>query len=136
MLAALEYLSVSGLKPTVAGLPCPPRDAGGARGERGAGADERRSSHHGGQRRAASPATRDRARAADTPVRRLLMLQGLARPLRIVSLMSYPGAAVAVAQRPRARDAIRVVFAAPRSALARAAGLYASALSPQRVDAS
>ena len=31
MLAALEYLSVSGLKPTVAGMPCPPSDAGGAR---------------------------------------------------------------------------------------------------------
>jgi hypothetical protein len=68
---------------------------------------------------------------ADTAVRRLLMLQGLSRPQRIVSEMRYPATSVAVTS-ARAADAIRVVFAAPRSGLARVAGLYASALSPQQ----
>ena len=43
--------------------------------------------------------------------------------------MSYPGAAATVTS-DKAAEAIRVEFAAPRSALARVAGLYGSALSP------
>ncbi len=43
--------------------------------------------------------------------------------------MSYPGAAAAVTS-AKVAGAIKVAFAAPRSALARIAGLYGSALSP------
>jgi len=67
--------------------------------------------------------------AADTLVRRLLMLQGLSRPRKIISAMSYPGAATTVTS-SQSSGTIRVVFAAPRSALARIAGLSSSVLSP------
>ena len=106
VLALLEYLSVSGLKPTVGGLPCAPADAGGAGGER-VGADERRcrvritavngvpiAGHQGS------------GSIADITVRKLLMLQGSARPLRIVSLLQLPGRARSPSPAPTARGAI------------------------------
>jgi hypothetical protein len=66
---------------------------------------------------------------ADTAVRKLLMLEGAARPREIVSLMSYPGAAGALV-RPSARSAIHVAFAPPGAAHgARAIG---SALTPEQ----
>ncbi len=128
VLAALEYLSVSGLKPTVSGLACSPSTPLAQASNAAAGASSESvaitavngvavAGHQG-------PGT-----VADTMVRKLLMLQGLSRPRRIVSEMSYPGAAGAVTS-PSARSAIRVVFATPSSGLARIAGLYASALAP------
>ncbi len=130
VLAALEYLSVSGLKPAVAGMPCPPSTPAALASNTNAGtAIEAISITAVGGIPVAghqSPGS-----VADTAVRRLLMLQGLSRPRRIVSQMRYPSTSVAVAD-PRAAAAIRVVFAAPRSGLARVAGLYASALSPQQ----
>jgi len=130
VLAALEYLSVSGLKPAVAGMPCPPATPAALASNATAGnaIDAISISALGGVPVAGhqSPGS-----TADTAVRRLLMLQGLARPQRIVSQMRYPNAAVTVTS-ARAADAIRVVFASPRSALARVAGLYASALAPQQ----
>ena len=128
VLAALEYLSVSGLRPTVGGLACAPSTPAALAANAGAGAGGESititavngvpvAGHQG-------PGT-----AADTLVRRLLMLQGLSRPRKIVSAMSYPGAAAAITS-DKAAEAIRVAFAAPRSALARVAGLYSSALSP------
>jgi murein DD-endopeptidase MepM/ murein hydrolase activator NlpD len=137
VLAMLEYLSVSGLRPTVSGLPCtgstpavaaayaPASDSSEAveitavngipiAGHQGAGS------------------------IADETVRKLLMLQGLSRPQRILSLMSYPGAAAALAS-PSAADAIHVAFAALPLAgaggtgggeSAHAAALSASALTP------
>ncbi len=128
VLAALEYLSVSGLRPTVAGLPCPPATPAALAANAGPGTSSESISITavngvpvaGHQ----SPGS-----AADALVRRLLMLQGLSRPHRIVSDMSYPGAAAAVTS-AKAAGAIKVAFAAPRSALARIAGLYGSALSP------
>jgi hypothetical protein len=130
VLAALEYLSVSGLKPTVAGMPCPPATPAALAANTNAGQTINAMSITavgdvpvaGNQLPGSS---------ADTAVRRLLMLQGLARPQRILSGMSYPSTAVAV-KSARAGAAIRVVFAAPRSGLARVAGIYASALSPQQ----
>jgi hypothetical protein len=62
-------------------------------------------------------------------VRKLLMLQGLARPQQIVSLMSYPGAAGALT-RPSAASAIHVAFGSPGSGLAHAASLADSGLTP------
>jgi murein DD-endopeptidase MepM/ murein hydrolase activator NlpD len=128
VLAALEYLSVSGLRPTVAGLACAPATPAALAANAGVATSSESiaitaidgvpvAGHQG-------PGT-----AADTLVRRLLMLQGLSRPRRIVSEMSYPGAAATVTS-AKATDAILVVFAAPRSALARVAGLDSSALSP------
>jgi hypothetical protein len=107
LLATLEFLSVSGLKPTVSGLRCtgaapaaegnaPARSSGDVvnivavngipiAGHQGPGS------------------------IADTTVRKLLTLQGASRPRRIVSSMSYPGAAGALAE-PSARDDIRISF--------------------------
>jgi hypothetical protein len=128
VLAMLEYLAVSELKPTVSGLPC----AGSTPAALAANAPASASTEsvsitavngvpvagHQGQ-----------GTLADETVRKLLMLQGLARPRRIVSLMSYPAATVAFAS-PRAADAIRVSFAAPTGKTARAASLLAAGLTP------
>jgi murein DD-endopeptidase MepM/ murein hydrolase activator NlpD len=128
VLAALEYLSVSGLRPTVGGLACAPATPAALAANAAAAASSESvtitavnavpvAGHQG------------TGSAAETLVRRLLMLQGLSRPRRIVSDMSFPGAAAAVTS-AKAAGAIRVSFAAPRTALARVAGLYGSALSP------
>jgi hypothetical protein len=67
---------------------------------------------------------------ADTTVRKLLMLQGVSRPRRIVSLMSYPGAAGALAE-PYARDDIRISFSSlPATGLAHTAGVLGQTLTP------
>ncbi|HXD54339.1 MAG TPA: lytic murein transglycosylase [Solirubrobacteraceae bacterium] len=128
VLAALEYLSVSGLRPTVGGLSCPPATPAALASNAAAGTTDETieiTAVNGvpvaGHQSAGS--------AADTLVRRLLMLQGLSRPHRIVSDMSYPGAAATVTS-AKAVAAIRVQFAAPRGGLARIAGLYGTALSP------
>ncbi len=114
VLAMLEYLSVSGLRPTVSGLPCAGSTPAAAAAYAPASASSEDveitavngipiAGHQG-------PGS-----IADETVRKLLMLQGLSRPQRIVSLMSYPGAAAALAS-PSAADAIHVAFAALRAA--------------------
>jgi murein DD-endopeptidase MepM/ murein hydrolase activator NlpD len=128
VLALLEYLSVSGLRPTASGLPC----AGSTPAAAAAYAPASASSvdvditaingvpiagHQG-------PGS-----LADETVRKLLMLQGLARPQRILSLMSYPGAAAAI-DSPNAADAIHVAFAALGTQSAHTAALSASGLTP------
>jgi hypothetical protein len=128
VLAMLEYLSVSGLRPTVSGLPCAARTlaalAANAPAKAGAEAVDITAvngipiaGHQG-------PGS-----IADTTVRKLLMLQGLARPQRILSLMSYPGAAAALVS-PSARDAIHVAFGTLGAGGARSAALSASGLTP------
>ncbi|HEY4450032.1 MAG TPA: lytic murein transglycosylase [Solirubrobacteraceae bacterium] len=127
VLTMLEYLSVSGLKPTVAGLPCSGSTPAALAANPAASASSTAvlitavngipvAGHQGA------------GSITDFAVRKLLGLQGLARPRRILSALSYPGTTVALAG-PSARDAIRVAFAAEGSAVARAAGLDA-ALSP------
>jgi hypothetical protein len=124
VLAALEYLSVSGLKPTVAGLRCNHSSAAVAIANAPATADAYAISitavndvpiaGHQGQ-----------GSIADATVRKLLMLQGISRPRRIVSLESYPGAPVAVAN-PSARTALALTFSAPSGAAQAAAGASSS----------
>ncbi|HTC71264.1 MAG TPA: lytic murein transglycosylase [Solirubrobacteraceae bacterium] len=128
VLAMLEYLSVSGLRPTVSGLPCAAQTPAALAANAPAGASAAAvqitavngvpvAGHQGA------------GSIADTTVRKLLMLQGLARPKRIVSLMSYPGAAAAQTS-PHAGDAIHVSFAALGAGGAGAAAQSASGLSP------
>jgi murein DD-endopeptidase MepM/ murein hydrolase activator NlpD len=125
VLAMLEYLSVSGLNPTVSGLRCNGTTpaALAANVPAGASTDAVDISAVNGIPIAGH---QGQGSIADTTVRKLLMLQGLSRPSRILSLLSYPGAAIAVAS-PRSRAAIRVSFGAPGAALA--AGLLNSSLS-------
>ncbi len=121
VLAMLEYLSVSGLKPTVAGMPCV--SAGAGDGAEVASAKITAigavpvAGHQG-------PGT-----LADTLVRRLLMLQGATRPLRIVSGMSYPGSPAALKSASGA-DAIRVLYTSAGGTLARVATAGTAVLSP------
>ncbi|MHB8234169.1 MAG: lytic murein transglycosylase [Solirubrobacteraceae bacterium] len=128
VLAALEYLSVSGLKPSVSGLKCNAPASVAAIASLPASADTYSvsitaingipiSAHQG------------QGSIADSTVRKLLMLQGISRPQRIVSLLSYPGAPVAIAS-PGARNAIRVAFSAPSKGAAQVASGLGSSLSP------
>jgi murein DD-endopeptidase MepM/ murein hydrolase activator NlpD len=128
VLAMLEYLSVSGLRPTASGLPCAgstpaaaaayaPASVGSVDVDITAVNGVPIAGHQG-------PGS-----LADETVRKLLMLQGLARPQRILSLMSYPGAAAAIDSR-RAAGAIHVAFAALGTESAHAAALSASGLTP------
>jgi hypothetical protein len=106
VLAALEYLSVSGLKPTVAGLRC----AGTAPASEGnTPASARETIEITAVNGIAIAGHQGPGSIADTTIRKLLMLQGLNRPQRIVSLFSIPGAASTLAK-PSARDYIRVTF--------------------------
>jgi len=128
VLAMLEYLSVSGLKPTVSGLKCPSSTSAAV------AANVRVSSSNGAVNITAIdgiPISQHQGAGsiADNAVRRLLMLQGAARPQRIVSLMSYPGSAGAFAS-PKARDAIKVRFSALSRAGAVAARASSSVLTP------
>jgi hypothetical protein len=129
-LAALEYLSVSGFKPTVGGLPCSPATPA-ALASNASAATTSQTIEITAVDGVSVAGHQQPGGRVDTMVRRLLMLQGLARPRRIVSQLSYPGAAGTVTS-ARAANAIRVVFAAPRSTFARVAGLYASALAPEQ----
>ncbi len=128
VLATLEYLSVSGLRPTASGLPCAGSTPAAAASYAPASASSQAvditavngvpvAGHQG-------PGS-----LADETVRKLLMLQGLARPQRILSLMSYPGAAATI-DSPNAADAIHVAFAALGTQSAHAAALSASGLTP------
>ena len=65
---------------------------------------------------------------ADITVRKLLTMQGVAKPERIVSQMSYPGSANAFTE-PHATD-IGVSFSPAGGSLAHSAGAFGSALSP------
>jgi hypothetical protein len=128
VLAMLEYLSVSGLRPTVGGLACAPATPAAQAANAGAAttSDAVTITAVNGIPVAGHQTP---GSVADTTVRKLLMLQGVSRPRRIASMMSYPGSPGAVTT-TAAANAIQVAFAAPRSGLARIAGLYSSALTP------
>ncbi len=128
VLAMLEYLSVSGLRPTASGLPCAGATAAAAAAYAPASASSEDveitavngipiAGHQG-------PGS-----LADETVRKLLMLQGVSRPQRILSLMNYPGAAAAVAS-PSAADAIHIAFAALGGGSGHTAALAAAGLTP------
>jgi Transglycosylase SLT domain len=128
ILASLEYLSVSGLQPTVGGLACAPSTPA-ALAANVAPATSAESMTITAVNGVSVAGHQGPGTPADTLVRRLLMLQGLSRPRRIVSDMSFPGSAATVTS-DKAAAAIRVEFLAPRTGLAKVAGIYASALSP------
>ncbi len=127
VLAMLEYLSVSDLRPTVSGLPCAGSTAAAAAAYAPASASSEAvniTAVNGipiaGHQEAGS--------IADETVRKLLMLQGLSKPRRIVSLMSYPGTGALAS--PSAGNAIRVAFGSLGAGAGHAASLFDSGLSP------
>jgi Transglycosylase SLT domain len=132
VLAMLEFLSVSGLHPTVSSLHCSrlaPADATNA-AETSAGDAVAITAVNGipiagGQ----GPGS-----IADTTIHKLLMLQGTMRPSEIVSLTSYPGAANTVAAPGQGKD-IRIEFAPLQGqsrlgGRARTAGAFSSGITP------
>lgn len=128
VLATLEYLAVSGLRPTVSGLACAPRTpaALAANAPANASSDAVAITAVNGIPIAGH---QGQGTVADETVRKLLMLQGLARPQRITSLLSYPGATRAIAS-PNAAAAIHVSFAAPSAQRGHAASLFNAGLTP------
>jgi murein DD-endopeptidase MepM/ murein hydrolase activator NlpD len=127
VLAMLEYLSVSGMKPTVSALACP--------GSTPAGVAANAAAKSSGQavditaiNGVAVAGHQSQGSIVDSAVRKLLMLQGVARPARIVSQMSY-GRAVGAVTSAQARNAVRVTFSTGATG-AHAAGSPASVLTP------
>ncbi len=128
VLAMLEYLSVSGLHPTVAGLSCASSTPAALAANASASASSTAvaiTAVNGvpvaGHQAAGS--------LADETVHKLLMLQGLARPQKILSQMSYPGSSVALTSQS-ATGALHVAFGALGAGGAHAAALSASGLTP------
>jgi hypothetical protein len=140
VLAALEFLSVSGLSPTVSAAGCAHgRSAPGAGNAVGAAAGDAvdisaidgtpLAGHEG-------PGS-----LTDIAVRRLLRLQGTAKPAQIVSAESYPGTDNTLTL-PGYHGLIHVAFASPlaatpsrtgaRAAGVRLAGKLASPLTPSQ----
>jgi murein DD-endopeptidase MepM/ murein hydrolase activator NlpD len=127
VLATLEFLSVSGLKPTVSGLRCNGGSAlaaAAANVRPSAGVDAVDIVAVNGIPIAGH---RGPGSIADITVRKLLTLEGVAKPQRIVSAMSYPGATNA-STRSSARD-IHLSFSPLSGGIAHAAGVFDSALS-------
>ena len=124
VLATLEFLSVSDLKPTVSGLRCSAASVADAEGNVGASSSQEAVNITAVNGIPVAPHA-GRGSITDIVVRRLLKLEGIARPEQIISLMSFPGATNTLAK-PHTR-AIRISFASP-TGVAHAAGLFDSAL--------
>jgi hypothetical protein len=122
VLALLEYLSVSGLRPTASGLRCIAATAGAANASAGQSIETVDIAAVNGVPIAGNDGS---GSVGDETVRKLLQLQGLARPQRIVSGLSYPG--TKVAQASAGATTIRVVFARA-GAIAGSAALGGSGL--------
>jgi murein DD-endopeptidase MepM/ murein hydrolase activator NlpD len=123
VLATLEFLSVSGLKPTVSGMRCGgSAHASASNVGASSSVDAADITAVNGVRLAGGPGS-----IVDITVRKLLTLQGLAKPKRIVSVMSYPGVATAFAK-SGASD-IRLSFSLPSASIGHAASAFDAALS-------
>jgi hypothetical protein len=122
VLAMLEFLSVSGLKPTVSGLRCGGATLAAAEAQDNVGASSSGDAVNITAINGVPIAGHDGPGSiTDLAIRKLLKLQGLARPLQIVSPRRYPGAKNTVVK-PGARD-IHVSFSSPSGA-AHAAGVF------------
>lgn len=126
VLAMLEFLAVSGLRPTVTGLRCA-GSASALAGNAAAGADAYTVkitavngtpiAGHQGQ-----------GSIADTTIRKLLALQGFNRPSRIVSDTNVPGTNNTLVKLSAA-DYVYVAFSPPSGSGARTASAFGSVLS-------
>jgi hypothetical protein len=129
VLATLEFLAVSGLKPTVSALKC---------GHSLETAEGNVSEHSTGN--AVDISAIDGVPIAghqgpgsitDTTIRKLLTLQGSMKPHQIISLMSYPGADNAIAK-PDHFDHIHVGFLPAGAVSASLAGSLSSSITPSQ----
>jgi hypothetical protein len=134
VLATLEYLSVSGLHPTVSSLRCShtaPADAANA-AETAAGDTVAITAINGIAIAGGSDPTRPGS-IAEIAIHKLSMLQGTIKPSEISSLTHYPDIANTVAS-PGQGGAIRVEFAplqgSGAAGTARAADAFGAAITP------
>ena len=124
VLATLEFLAASALRPTVSGLPCARPGAEPAPSAQAGGEAVEISAING-----VRVAGRDGAAAiTGAVVRRLLTLQGPMRQRQIIAPVRYPGAGGALLTAPR-RNRIRVSFAQPPAAAGPAAAAFGAAIS-------
>ena len=133
VLAALEFLSVSGLSPTVSAAGCGHASGGpGAGNTIGAAGEAVDISAINGTPIAGHEG---QGSVTDIAVRRLLRLQGTMKPAQIVSAISYPGTDNTVTL-PGDRGLIHLAFASPGSAHtshgARVAAVSGSPLAPSQ----
>jgi Transglycosylase SLT domain len=142
VLAALTFLSRSGLQPTVAGLRCPRggRSPSGLSLPTGADGAAEQVAHNGGTavdiiaiNGVPLAGHQGRGTVADAAIRTLLTLRGRFAPHRIASLMRYPEAPTTQAL-PSAWDHIGIDFLPSRPATARAATTHGPAASPLAGD--
>jgi Transglycosylase SLT domain len=129
VLATLEFLAVSGLKPTVSALRC---------GHSLETAEGNVSEHATGNAVDISAIDgvpiaghQGPGSIADTTIRKLLTLQGSMKPHQIISLMSYPGADNAIAKADHF-DHIHVGFLPAGAVSATLAGSLGSAITPSQ----
>ncbi|HEV2982522.1 MAG TPA: lytic murein transglycosylase [Solirubrobacteraceae bacterium] len=122
VLAAMEYLAASGLRTTVAGLPC----------SRVSAATAQSSSQAFDIVAVDGVAVAGRQGAgslAEGVVGKLAALEGSLRPTEIASLIRYRGASNTVARADH-YDRIEVSFASPRQGAARLAGAFSAGVTP------
>jgi len=127
VLAMLELLSVSGLKPTVSGLHCggsSPAVEGNAPASSGDDAVDITAVNGISIRGHEGPGS-----ITGITIRKLLTLQGAAKPRRIIGPMGYPGSASTLSA-SSARNDIYVTFGSSKAGAARAAGAFDSAVTP------
>jgi murein DD-endopeptidase MepM/ murein hydrolase activator NlpD len=127
VLAVVEFLAVSGLRPTVSGLECATPGAGGE-GSPSAqlSAEALDISAINGVPVSGHQGT---GSITDTTIRKLLALQGPLRPRQIVSLMRYPDAHNTLAMADH-RGRIHVSFAQPLTAPGRIASAFGAGITP------
>ncbi len=133
VLAALEFLSVSGLSPTVAAAGCGHKSGapGAANAIEAAAGDAVDISAIDGTPIAGHEG---QGSVTDIAVRRLLRLQGTMKPAQIISAISYPGTDNTLTL-PGYHGLIHVTFASPRAAGgrgARDAAVSGSPLTPSQ----
>jgi hypothetical protein len=129
VLATLEYLSVSGLKPTVSALKC---------GHSELTTEGNVSEHSTGDAVDISAINgvpieghQGPGSITDTTIRKLLMLQGVMKPHQIISLMSYPGTDNTLSM-PDHYNHIHVGFTPVGTATASTASSFSSSLTPNQ----
>ncbi len=128
LLATLEFLSVSGLKPTVSGLRCKVGSTVAATAANARLNSEEDAVDITAVNGVPIAGHEGPGSIADVTVRKLLTMQGVTKPNRIVSQMSYPGSVNAFTD-AHATD-IGVSFSPVGVGLAHSAGAFGSALSP------
>jgi hypothetical protein len=127
VLATLEFLAVSGLKPTVSALRCghSPETAEGNISEHASGDAVDISAVNG----TSIAGNQGPGSITDTTIRKLLTLQGSMKPHQIISLMSYPGTDNTLAK-PDHFDHIHVGFRPAGALSASLAGSLSSSITP------